>query len=101
MPRNFKKEAEWDRSVYKRLVFKARIDNGEYDNLKSVLDGRSFADWVRQHLKDDIAGRDCVKSNSIDDTDEMKKIAIDKGLTLIGNKYRQVLIKKEVEALKQ
>lgn len=62
MARNFKKETEWERSAYKRCIFKARIDNGEFDNLNSVLDGRSFAEWVRQHLQADIAERDRINS---------------------------------------
>ena len=62
MARNFKKEMEWERSAYKRYFFKARIDNGEFDNLNSILDGCSFAEWVRQHLQSDIAERDRINS---------------------------------------
>lgn len=50
--RNFKKETEWEKTAYKRYVFKCRI--GEENNkLLAVLDGRPYADWVRSHLNED------------------------------------------------
>ena len=53
MARSYKKEAEWARKVYKQFFFKCRTDNGELERLQAVLDGRPFADWVREKLAED------------------------------------------------
>lgn len=53
MARSYKKEAEWARKVYKQFFFKCRTDNGELERLQAVLDGRPFADWVREKLIED------------------------------------------------
>ncbi len=53
MSRDFKKEAEWAKKVYKMFFFRCRIDNGELDRMTSVLDGKPFSDWVRKHLAED------------------------------------------------
>lgn len=52
MSRNFKKETEWEKTVYKRYVFKCKL-NDEVEKMTAVLNGRSFTDWVREHLKND------------------------------------------------
>ena len=55
MARSYKKEAELARKVYKQFFFKCRTDNGELERLQAVLDGRPFADWVREKLAEDEA----------------------------------------------
>ena len=50
--RNFKKESEWEKTAYKRYVFKCRIGD-ENEKLLKVLGNRSYADWVRNHLNKD------------------------------------------------
>ena len=52
--RNFKKETEWDKAVYKRYTFKCRLSD-ENEKMTAVLNGRSFADWVRMHLEQDAS----------------------------------------------
>ena len=52
MPRNFKKETEWVKNVYKRYVFKCKL-NDEVEKMTIVLNGRSFSDWIREHLNND------------------------------------------------
>lgn len=51
--RDYQKESAWERKAYQIFSFKARKDNGEADLLKQALNGYSFADWVRKHLKED------------------------------------------------
>ena len=55
MTRDYKKESAWERTAYQIFSFKARRDNGEADNLKTVMGDKSFADWVRKHLEQDLA----------------------------------------------
>ncbi len=55
MARNLKKEAEWAKRVYKQFFFKCRTDNGEFERLQAVLDGRPFASWVREKMAEDEA----------------------------------------------
>ena len=52
MPRNLKKETEWEKKVYKRYVFKCRL-NDEVEKMTVVLNGRSFSEWIREHLNKD------------------------------------------------
>lgn len=52
MSRNFKKETEWEKNVYKRYVFKCKLNN-EVEKMTLVLNGRSFSDWIREHLNRD------------------------------------------------
>ena len=53
--RNFKKESEWAKRVYKQFFIKCRTDNGELDRMLAVLDGRPFPEWVREKLAEDEA----------------------------------------------
>lgn len=53
--RNLKKEAEWAKRVYKQFFFKCRTDNGELERLQAILNGRPFADWVREKMAEDEA----------------------------------------------
>lgn len=53
MARDLKKEAQWAKKVYKQFFFRCRIDTGELEKMTAVLQGRSFADWVRKHLEED------------------------------------------------
>lgn len=48
--RKYKKETKWEQQTYKRFVFKARKDNGEYDRLVAEIGNGTFADWVRKKL---------------------------------------------------
>ena len=52
MARDLKKEAQWAKKVYKQFFFRCRIDTGELEKMTAVLQGRSFADWVRKHLEE-------------------------------------------------
>ena len=52
MPRNFQKETEWEKTAYKRYVFKCRVSD-EVDKMTAVLNGRHFSDWIREHLNND------------------------------------------------
>ncbi len=54
MARDFKKEAAWEKKVYKQYIFKCRTDNGDVKRMESVLKGRTFADWVREKLKEEL-----------------------------------------------
>ncbi len=54
MARDFKKEAAWEKKVYKQYIFKCRTDNGDVERMESVLKGRTFADWVREKLKEEL-----------------------------------------------
>lgn len=51
MARNFVKEAKWVKNTYKIFSFKARIDNGEAERLQTALNGKTFAEWVREKLE--------------------------------------------------
>lgn len=53
--RNLKKEAEWAKRVYKQFFFKCRIDNRELERLQAILNGRPFADWIREKMAEDEA----------------------------------------------
>ncbi len=62
MARSFKKEAEWAKRVYKQFFFKCRTDNGELERLQAILNGRPFADWVREKMaEDEDRSSDAVK----------------------------------------
>ena len=52
--RDYQKESAWERKAYQIFSFKARKDNGEAEKLKKAMGDRSFADWVRFHLENDI-----------------------------------------------
>ena len=52
MARDFKKETEWEKTAYKRYVFKCRIPD-EVEKLTKVLNERPFSEWLREHLKTD------------------------------------------------
>ena len=54
MSRDYQKESAWERKAYQIFSFKARKDNGEADMLKKAMGNRSFAEWVRKHLDDDL-----------------------------------------------
>ena len=56
--RNFKKESEWAKKVYKQFLFKCRTDNGELERLQAVLDGRLFPTWVREKMAEDEAKKE-------------------------------------------
>lgn len=55
MARDYQKESAWERTAYQIFSFKARRDNGEAANLKKVMNNRSFAEWVRSHLEQDLS----------------------------------------------
>ncbi len=48
--RNYKKELAREKETYKNFLFRAKIKNGEADMLEKEMNGRSFAEWVREKL---------------------------------------------------
>lgn len=51
--RNYKKESEWQKKVYKDYRFRIRKDNGEADNFEKIMNGLSFPEWVRKKIKEE------------------------------------------------
>ena len=51
MPRNTKKENEWQQATYRRFEFRIRKDSDELKKLESILEKKSFADFVKGAIK--------------------------------------------------
>lgn len=52
--RNYKKESEWAKNVYKKYQFRARCDNGDVEKVEKILNGRSFSDWVKEKIEEEV-----------------------------------------------
>ena len=54
MPRNYKKEADWQKDKYARLS--AFVDKEAAEKLKEYLaqNGTTYADWLREKIKETI-----------------------------------------------
>lgn len=51
--RNYKKELAREKETYKNFLFRAKIKDGEARKLEKQMNGRSFAEWVREKLNEE------------------------------------------------
>jgi len=48
--RDYKKELAREKETYKNYVFRAKKKDGEVERLEKEMNGRTFAEWVREKL---------------------------------------------------
>ena len=53
--RDLKKEAAWEKKTYKQYVFKAKLKDNEPEKLKIAMNGKNFAEWIREKMEEDYA----------------------------------------------
>ena len=58
MPRNTKKENEWQQATYRRFEFRIRKDSDELKKLERILENQTFTEFVKNAIiKENIADK--------------------------------------------